>query len=109
MKRLKTIGILAGIFLGFGAPLGAALFKSILLGRMDPQWIVHEISSQAYYYAYMALMTPLVFGLFGAYFGSLGDTSRSQKKSLENLMTVLETQSMMDDVTGLYNHRHLRE
>ena len=58
MKRLKTVGIIAGIFLGLGAPVGAVLFKSILFGRMDPQWVAHEISNQAYYYAYMALITP---------------------------------------------------
>lgn len=109
MKRLRIVGLIAGVFLGLGAPLGAALFKSVLFGGMDPQWIAHEISSQAYYYAYMALITPLVFGFFGAYLGSLNDASRSQKKSLESLMNVLEAQSMTDDVTGLYNHRHLRE
>ncbi len=71
--------------------------------------MAHELSSQFYYYAYMALITPLVFGFFGAYLGSLNDTSHSQKKSMENRMNILETQSMTDDVTGLYNHRHLRE
>ena len=108
-KSLKTTGWTLGVLLGLGAPIGSLFFRIVVSGDMSFSRITHEISSHSYYYAYMAFLTPLVFGLFGSYLGNLNDKVKIQKKSLENRMDVLETQSMTDDVTGLYNHRHLLE
>lgn len=108
-KSFKKYGLITGLLLGLGAPIGSLFFGLIFFGRMNFDWVGQEISSRVYYYAYMSLLTPLVFGLFGSYLGGLNDKIHSQNKSLEGLMSVLETQSMTDDVTGLYNHRHLVE
>lgn len=109
MRKFKTIGLWIGVILGLGAPLGAVLFKSLLFGQLTLEWISAEITTQRYYYVYMACVTPVVFALFGACLGGLSDVIQSQKESLQKLKNFLETQSMTDDVTGVYNHRHLLE
>ncbi len=106
-KSFKTSGWIAGALLGLGAPVGSLFFRVVISGDVSLDRIMQEIVTHSYYYIYMALLTPLAFGLFGWHLGSLNDKIHAQKKSLESLMGVLETQSMTDDVTGLYNHRHL--
>lgn len=101
--------MILGLLLGLGAPIGGLLFGMIFFGEINFHWVKQEVSSRFYYYAYMSLITPAVFGFFGAYLGSLNDKIHAQKKSLEALVNVLEAQSMSDDVTGIYNHRHLLE
>ena len=95
--------------MGTGAPMGSLLFRMIVAGDFRFSWIEAEITDHFYYYAYMGLLTPLAFGIFGSYLGGLNQKIHVQKESLENVMNILETQSMTDDVTGLYNHRHLLE
>ncbi len=110
MKRsYQIIGLLTGAVLGFGAPAGALLLGMTLSGKYDSHWIALEISDHFYYYAYMTVATPLVFCFFGSYLGRLNDTIRSKTNSLGEMLRVVEDQSMSDDVTGLYNHRHLME
>lgn len=106
---LKKSGWIAGALLGLGAPVGSLLFETAFFGNMDFGRMAQKMSDHSYYYTYMTLLTPLAFGMFGAYLGSLNDRIRQQKKSLESMVGILETQSMTDDVTGLYNHRHLLE
>ena len=108
-RSYRHIGAVLGVLLGFGAPLGAILFRPILAGEMSYEWIRQDIIRYVDFYVYMAFSTPLVFGLFGAYLGYLNDEIQCQKTSLENINTLLKDQSMTDDATGLYNHRHLME
>ncbi len=108
-KNFKQFGMLTGAILGLGAPAGSILFRSVLAGRIDYIWISQDVHRHLFFYSYMMLLTPFVFGVFGAYLGNLNDKIRAQNKSLESMMHVLESQSMMDDVTGIYNHRHLME
>jgi diguanylate cyclase (GGDEF)-like protein len=49
------------------------------------------------------------FGLLGYLSGRWSDKLTEQKNFLESRIKVLESQSMTDDVTGLYNHRHILE
>ena len=108
-KNLTVSGSVAGIVLGLGAPIGSLVLRMMFFGQLDLHWIRQEIAGNFYYYSYMTFLTPVVFGLFGHYLGELNDKVSSQKIKLESLMSVLENQSMTDDVTGLYNHRHLME
>jgi diguanylate cyclase (GGDEF)-like protein len=105
----KTTGRIAGAVLGLGAPAGSLLLRMMASESASIPWIARELSGHAYFYAYMTLLTPLAFSFFGVYLGGLNDKISAQKRSLEALTNVLEAQSMTDDVTGLYNHRHLLE
>jgi diguanylate cyclase (GGDEF)-like protein len=96
-----------GAALGFGAPAGSLFLKLALGGVFAPAAAAGEIQRHAYYYAYMTLSTPLVFGLFGWALGSLLDRLEEKKALLERLVAVRERQSLTDDLTGLFNHRYL--
>lgn len=108
-KNLTVSGSIAGVVLGLGAPVGSLVLRMAFFGHVDLHWIRQEVLDNFYYYAYMTFLTPVAFGLFGHYLGELNDKVFSQKVKLESLASVLENQSMTDDVTGLYNHRHLME
>lgn len=105
----RKIGAVAGALLGLGAPVGAVFLRLVLVGNLDLSWIRRDILEHIYFYVYMAVGTPLTFAFFGATFGTMSDEVRAQKKALESLALLLKDQSMTDDVTGLYNHRHLIE
>lgn len=108
-KSYLRTGVIAGALLGFGAPAGAIFLRWVLAGHGSFLWIKPDLIEHADFYGYMMISAPFVFGLFGAYLGHLNDSIRSQKKSLEAVNLLLKTQSMTDDITGLYNHRHLIE
>ena len=55
----------------------------------------------------LALLAPFVTGIFGFLLGFLQDRLSAQKENLERMAGLLEHQSMTDDLTGLYNHRHI--
>ena len=108
-KNYKRAGMLWGAALGFGAPVGSLLFKMLFSGEINLGWVEKETVDHLYYYAYMTLLTPVAFGCFGAYLGRLHDSIARQKESLGALAAILKNQSMIDDITGLYNHRHILE
>ncbi len=103
----RKLGGMIGVLLGFGAPLGSLFVRMLFDGRVGFGGIAEELSRNTYYYIYMALAMPVVFGLFGYYLGRLNDKIASQKISAEKLNVLLESESMTDDTTGLYNHRHI--
>jgi len=98
-----------GTTLGFGAPAGNLLLRSFLENGFNKHWFIEEITHHTFFYGYMTLTTPIVFAIFGYVMGFILDKLFSQKQSLEVINTVLEGQSITDDVTGLYNHRHLMD
>ncbi len=55
----------------------------------------------------LALLAPFLVGMFGFLLGFLQDRLSLQKENLERMTAQLERQSMTDDLTGLYNHRHI--
>lgn len=106
-KGCKKHGFLIGIVLGFGAPAGSLLVRAFLKGTFNHEWVSAEVSRHSFFYSYMILTTPIVFSVFGYIMGFLLDKLSAQKRSLEAVNVVLEGQSVTDDMTGLYNHRHL--
>lgn len=106
MKSYKSLLALVGVVLGFGAPVGSILFRGLMVGRHS-HWLANEIHVHSFYYLYMSLATPLIFAAFGLSLGYLIDRFFSQKEYLEELNNQLKAQSMMDDLTGQYNRRHI--
>jgi len=106
-KNYKRRGLAIGTALGLGAPLGSLLLRSFLERSFNLDRFIEEVTHHAFFYGYMMFATPIVFALFGYGMGFLLDKLFSQKQSLEVLNAVLESQSITDDMTGLYNHRHL--
>jgi diguanylate cyclase (GGDEF)-like protein len=103
----RQLGGMIGVLLGFGAPLGSLFVRMLLYGGVGSRGVAEELSGNTYYYIYMALAMPVVFGLFGYYLGRWNDKIVSQKISVEKLNVLLKSESMTDDTTGLYNHRHI--
>jgi two-component system cell cycle response regulator len=106
-KSYKVIGLLLGIVLGFGAPLGSLILRGILAGHFGLAWMRSEASAQPFFYVYMVAATPAVFAAFGLVFGWLADRVIAQNAALGHLNRVLERQTMLDEVTGLLNRRQL--
>ena len=98
-----------GAMLGFGAPLGSLLLRGFLENGFNKHWFFEELTHHLFFYGYMILATPIVFAIFGYGMGFLLDKLALQKQSLEMINAALESQSITDDVTGLYNHRYLME
>jgi len=89
---------LVGLGLATGAPLGWLLLR-IAGGRTD---LVTEIHDNPGLYAYLLLGTGLVFGIFGAMLGLLGDRLALSNQDLANLATT-------DALTLLRNARYFWE
>ncbi len=93
-----AFGLGAGLILGLGAPVGGFFLSLVFSVKVDP-----------FFYLYLLVMTPLAFSVFGYFLGHWADRLFLQKKSIEHAMAIVESQSMTDDVTGIYNHRHILE
>ncbi len=106
-RSYKIIAIFSGILLGFCAPLGYLLLRVISSSKLNLDWVRTELSEYSLVYSYLAILTPMVFAVFGLCFGELLDRVHRQKRMLEKLNVVLANQSITDDLTGLYNHRHI--
>ncbi len=109
MSSNKTTGFLVGLLLGLGAPLGGLLLHALLLQKYNWSWVGQEWFNHRFFYGYMAVTTPIVFSAFGCSLGWLRDEILSKNKFLEHMNTILQRRSILDDMTGLYNHRHLLE
>jgi diguanylate cyclase (GGDEF)-like protein len=96
-----------GVLLGLGAPIGSILLRVAYSYPRSFQLISDELNRNGYFYTYMAVATPVFFGLFGLAVGYLLDEMSRQKKTLENLNVLLKHQAVTDDLTGLYNRRHI--
>ncbi len=107
MRSYKWWVMLVALVLGLGAPVGSILFRALQAGPFSFQWIQYEIRTNSFYYAYMAFGTPLIFACFGLFAGFFVDRFFQQRADLEMLNLQLKEQSIMDDLTGLYNHRHI--
>lgn len=103
------VGAVLGLIFGFGAPIGSLIFRGFVWGELNPAWIREEVGGSPFFYFYMTLTTPVVFAAFGFFLGLLRDKVFSQKESLQRLNVILNRRSMVDDITGLYNHGHLLE
>lgn len=107
LRHYKYAIAFVGILLGLCAPVGSLLFRGFLAGPFSPEWIRQEVKLHEFYYVYMTFGTPFVFALFGFALGHFIDRFFTQRAYLENLNSQLKAQSIMDDLTGRYNHRHI--
>ncbi len=106
---LQVVHLLAGLLLGVAAPALGLLLRMAVGGAPTFKWIRGEWTEHGFLYAYMGFCFPLAYGL--TRFLTIRENERlvSERNLLKAEMTVLQNQSMTDDVTGLYNHRHLYE
>lgn len=58
-------------------------------------------------FAYLAFLIPLFFAVFGFVIGLLIDKFFEQKRVLERINHSLKEESIMDELTGQYNRRHI--
>ncbi len=86
-NKTHTI-ILLGILLGFGAPLGWALLKSLTDTNFS---YIQDIDNNKMLYAYMTIATPIAFGIW-AYL-------------LSKQLAAYRRLSIYDSLTGLINRR----
>lgn len=98
---------IVGLILGLGAPLGAVVFHAILTPPFNSVWISREFHNHFFFYLYMGLTTPVVFAVFGRFLGVLLDKYHEQRQSLGEVNTFLKEQSIIDELTGFYNRRHI--
>ena len=109
MRTYKSSGVIIGALLGLGSPLGGLFLRMLFSRHFSRVWVHAELSHNFFFYLYMLLTVPIVFAGFGFFFGYLMDKISSQKEALARSNIILEHQSMTDDITGLYNHRHILE
>lgn len=107
MRFYKYLGLLVGLVLGLGAPLGGFLVSALVRNGLNPAALRADAEEHRYIYLYMTVSTPFVFAVFGFYFGFLLDRLAVQKAALRHLNGILERQSMIDEMTGLLNRRQL--
>ncbi len=81
-----------GLAVGLAVPLICIVLSSI--------WDVDG-------FAYLTLFIPALFAIFGFLLGYLMDKLSEQKKTLENINSSLKEQSILDELTGQYNRRHI--
>lgn len=93
-----------GILLGMGAPL-SHVFLQIAQTKVDFfEATLGEFRDHGFL---LALCAPLLVGVFGFFLGLLQDKLALQERKLEIMTVRLKRLSITDDITTLYNHRHM--
>ncbi|HTL70597.1 MAG TPA: GGDEF domain-containing protein [Candidatus Eisenbacteria bacterium] len=93
MKRFDAI---------IGAGIGAAMALVCLL--------VYAVSpATAYFHLFLISVLPAILAAFGAHLAKIREDLENENRRIRARAEVLANQSMTDDITGLYNHRHLLE
>lgn len=101
----KLFYALAGFLIGVGAPLSHVLLRMYQTREDFFTSFLGEFQDHGFLLS--VVPAPLIVGFFGFLLGVLQDKLSSQKENLERMAVQLEQQSMTDDLTGLYNHRHI--
>jgi len=96
-----------GFVLGLGAPVGGLFFHALVSGPVNFVWLRHEFHTHLFFYLYMGVATPLVFAGFGRFTGGILDKFYEQRESLGEVNKFLQEQSIIDELTGFYNRRHI--
>ena len=96
-----------GFLLGLGAPAGAFVLHALLTGPLGIAWVSREFHAHFFFYLYMGIATPAVFAVFGRFAGILLDKFYEQQTSLGEVNKFLTEQSIIDELTGFYNRRHI--
>ena len=100
----KYIYLWVGILIGLGAPVAHIFLDMLETHQSVGVCFLKELEDHGFL---LSLASPFVTGVFGFILGFLEDKALLQKTTLERMSAQLERQSMTDDITGLYNHRHI--
>ncbi len=92
LRSYKYSLAFAGMMLGLAVPLVCVYLSSI--------WDVDG-------FAYLSLFIPVFFAIFGFVLGFLVDKLLEQKRKLGVINSSLKEQSIIDELTGKYNRRHI--
>jgi len=88
----KVYLTIAGLMAGLVIPIACVVLSAL--------WDVDG-------FAYLAFLIPLFFAVFGFVIGLLIDKFFEQKRVLERINHSLKEESIMDELTGQYNRRHI--
>ncbi len=105
--RYRLWGMVAGALLGLGAPVGAFVLRVVQTGGWTEAAMQQEIAKHSFFYFYTLYLTPLFFGALGFVLGLLCDHLSERAQALNKTLTSVRDLANHDDLTGLYNHRHL--
>src|SRR5687768_11765511 len=107
--KFKEVGGVWGAVIGFSAPVMALFIRSLMPDKVGfvMEQVKKEVFEYPFFYSYMFLTVPVAFGLFGFFLGHSRDKVIEQNSQLERLNSILRNQSRTDDLTGVYNHRHI--
>ncbi len=105
--RYRLWGTVAGALLGLGAPAGAFVLRVMQTGGWTEVAMRQEISDHSFFYFYALYLTPFFFGALGFVLGLLSDHLSDRAQVLNKTLTSVRDLANHDDLTGLYNHRHL--
>lgn len=93
-----------GVLLGLAAPTTHILFQMVLSRTGLLESFRHETGQNGFWISWT---TPFIFGIAGFLTGLFHDRLREQKERLEILSVKLRIQSNTDELTQLYNRRHI--
>ena len=104
------LGIIIGILLGLGAPIGS-LFLKIVWGRQEQivSLISNDWTANQWFYTYMTVGTVLVLSVVGWWVGTLQSKLSAKTEDFSLKARVLEDLSVRDSLTGLFNYGHIRD
>lgn len=107
-NRSLLVGTVSGLAIGWVIPAAVWMSRLAVTGPRDPAEVMAELSAQGGFYVYLTVLCACVFSMYG-YFESSRRWSEEERRRLQLHIEFLAGQSMTDDVTGLYNHRHILE
>ncbi|MCG3176641.1 MAG: hypothetical protein MOGMAGMI_01599 [Candidatus Omnitrophica bacterium] len=107
-SRSVFFGVLSGLAVGWVVPSFIWMLRLVVIGPAEPALILGDLRDNGSLYLYLTLLCACVFSMYG-YFESDRRWNEEERRRLELHMDFLAGQSMTDDVTGLYNHRHILE
>ena len=78
-----------------------------MLGDFSRQAMGREFADHAFFYIYSLYLTPFFFSALGFALGLLCDHLSERSEALQRSLRSMRELANRDDLTGLYNHRHL--
>ena len=92
LQSYKVVLAIAGLIAGLSIPIACVVLSAL--------WDVDG-------FAYLAFSIPFIFAVFGFVIGILIDKLFEQKAKLQKTYHTLKEESIMDELTGQYNRRHI--
>lgn len=107
-SRALLTGTVSGLIVGWVVPAVVWMLRMAFAGPREPSAVLNELNANRFFYLYLTALSACVFSMYG-YFESARRWSDEERRRLQLRIDFLAGQSMTDDVTGLYNHRHILE